>query len=99
MEEALTCQNALCSEAVEAGRAMWHELPKNHMASHIAYDFVKEINPRSVHNYPDEDMVGRMKRIMSTCHGATAARSGMQRYIILAGARWWMQLYTIRYGA
>ena len=97
-EKALVFQNALCWDALRGERLLWHLIPKNHMAAHICYDFVQMVNPRRVHNYPDEDLVGRCKRIISTCHGATAARSGMQRYLILAGTRWWIQLRDLRHG-
>ena len=60
-EVALVCQNALCEHALRTNNIMWQILPKNHMATHMAYDMAKHVNPRRVHNYPDEDMVGKVK--------------------------------------
>ena len=41
-------------------------------------------------------MVGKMKRIVSTCHASTAAHRALELYIILVGARWWALLAQLR---
>lgn len=87
MERALCAYNALAAEAVEANVQLWKLLPKHHAMTHIAYDN-GGTNPRKVSCYLDEDMVGRMKRIYCMCHGSTAPRTSLQRYIILCGLRW-----------
>ena len=98
MEEALLCLNALAAEAIAAGNLyLWHIVPKAHMASHMAFDCAGAgVNPRRVTCYADEDMVGRMKRVMSRCHGGSAGRMGMERYAILVGTRWWDRLLHLR---
>ena len=77
-------------------RKMWHTIPKNHLITHLMYDQAPQANPRRVLCYADEEMVGKMKRIMERCHGSTAGRMGMHRYIILAGVRWWLKLGQLR---
>ena len=68
------------------------------MLTHMANDMAGGcfVNPRRVTCYADEDMVGRMKRIIRTCHGATAGRMCMHRYAILVGVRWWTRLQELR---
>ena len=100
IENALLCYNALMDEAIGYGTYMWHILPKAHMASHMAYDFVKTgRNPRTVTCYPDEDMIGRVKKIVEACHGATYADTSLKRYMVLVGTRWWTLLTQLRFGS
>lgn len=87
MECALQMYNALAASAVKASRLLWKCIPKMHALTHVAYDNWGT-NPRAVHCYPDEDMVGRMKKIYIKCHGATAPRRALQRYMLLVGVRW-----------
>jgi hypothetical protein len=87
MEHALLMYNALAANAFEQGRQLWKFIPKHHALTHIAYDG-HGTNPRAVHCYADEDMVGRMKKIYVKCHGRTAPFRSIQRYIILVGQRW-----------
>ena len=96
MDGALLCYNALAAHALADNKILWHMTPKFHMAGHIAYDFAQIRNPRWVHNYMDEDMVGKIKRISSKCHGLTAGKMALNRYIILVGVRWWRRLSTLR---
>jgi len=87
MERALKLYNALAAEAVECGRALWRLRPKLHACTHIGFEH-GGTNPRWVHCYADEDMVGRMKRLYKKCHGATAPWRALQRYMIMVGLRW-----------
>jgi hypothetical protein len=87
MERSLLAFNALAASAAEAESLLWKCIPKLHALTHIAYDS-HGVNPRSVHCYADEDMVGRMKRIYLKCHGASAPKRALQRYIMLVGVRW-----------
>ena len=97
MHEALLCANYLCNEAAGNGKSLWHITPKFHMAIHLAYDFAAEgVNPRRVTCYADEDMVGRMKKIVSKCHGKSAGKTCLDRYTILVGTRWWTRLAVLR---
>ena len=61
MEGALLLYNQLAAEAITQDKKLWSIVPKHHMATHLAYDFAPLANPRHVHCYSDEDMVGRMK--------------------------------------
>ena len=100
IETALLCFNALGDEAIRLKTYMWHILPKAHMTSHMAYDFVPDgrRNPRWVTCYPDEDMVGKVKKIVESCHGRTYAENTLKRYAILVGTRWWTVLNRLRFG-
>ena len=94
VENALVCLNYLASEP----GSLWHIKPKAHMSTHMAFDAAVEfgINPRRVTNYSDEDMVGRIKRVMRSCHGSSAGKMCMLRYAILVGTRWWSRLAYLR---
>ena len=97
MECALICMNALCATSLDRNKFVWHITPKCHMATHLAYDFAASgVNPRRVTCYSDEDMIGRVKRIVQRCHGGSAGRRGLQRYAILVGTRWWKRLAQLR---
>ena len=97
MEKALIHLNCLHGDALEEREFLWHIAPKCHMATHLAYDFVAEgVNPRRVNCYADEDMVGRIKRIVQRCHGAKAGTRVLDRYAILVGTRWWTRLAQLR---
>lgn len=97
MEAALVHMHALAREASQSGVFRWHLIPKCHMATHLAYDFVSSgVNPRRTTCYADEDMVGRCKKIVQRCHGRTAGRNLVMRYVILVGTRWWTKLREFR---
>jgi hypothetical protein len=93
LEKALVAYNALAVESLELGQHLYKLIPKFHAGSH-GYDV--RLNPRRTSCYQDEDMVGRMKLIYCRCHGSTAAKRSMERYIILVCIRWWTELYEIR---
>jgi len=97
IETALECLNTLHAECLAVRQFVWQIVPKHHMLTHIAYDFAaRGLNPRRVTCYADEDMVGKVKKIMSRCHGATAGRMVLERYAILIGTRWWVRLAQLR---
>lgn len=97
MEEALLHMNALHAEAAASGKFLWKLTPKAHMATHLVFDFAASgVNPRRITCYADEDMVGRCKKIILRCHGATAGRNLMLRYAILVCTRWWTCLKRLR---
>ena len=97
MERALIHMNALHLESVEKNDFLYHIIPKCHMSTHLAYDFAADgVNPRRVTCYADEDMVGRVKRIVNRCHGKTAGTMSVERYAILVGTRWWTRLAELR---
>ena len=67
------------------------------MATHLAYDFAADgVNPRRVTCYADEDMVGRIKKIVNRCHGRTADKTSLDRSAILVATRWWTRLAELR---
>ena len=81
--------NALHAESIEKNDFLYHIVPKYHMATHLAYDFAADgVNPRRVTCYADEDMVGRVKRVVNRCHGKTAGEISVERCAVLVGTRW-----------
>ena len=100
MERALLCLNALADEALQGMSFFWQILPKAHMTTHMAYDLILlGRNPCLVTCYADEDMVGKMKIIAASCHGARAGLLAVRRYCILVGTRWWTRLIHLRFHA
>ena len=95
LEAYLTCYNALAVEAYNAQprKYLYKVSPKFHAGTH-AYDSM--VNPRFVHCYADEDMVGRLKRIYTACHGATATQRALERYTLVVCMRWWAALHELR---
>jgi hypothetical protein len=77
-------------------RFTWHMVPKFHMTTHVGYDFAAKCNPRRCTCYSDEDLVGKVKRIMERCHGASASKTGLRRYQIWVTLRWWVELHHLR---
>ena len=71
-------------------------MPKFHYMTHSAHDQSKVTNPRWVHVYADEDMVGKVKKIVVACHAKTASTRVLERYNILFGARWLRALMAAR---
>ena len=62
----------------------------------MAYNQLQIANPRRSCCYKDEDMVGKMKRIVRKGHASTAAHRALELYIILVGARRWTLLAQLR---
>ena len=80
------CHNALALNAQVMGERMWHTVPKYHYSMHMIKDF--GINPRAVHNYLDESMIGRIKIIASACHADTMSLRVVERYMCWTALRW-----------
>jgi hypothetical protein len=59
----------------------WRLIPKAHALLHLACDSAMG-NPRVAHCYQDEDFVGRVKRMYTSCHGKTAPRCALERYCL-----------------
>jgi hypothetical protein len=93
VELALQCNNWLASQTVDGFR--WKLLPKHHALVHMVMDSAGT-NPRATSCYLDEDFIGKCKNIYKAAHGATASRTGLLRYTMLAGIRWHRRLRTLR---
>ena len=94
VETALQCYTYLRQNCPDA--RLFHSVPKFHMWTHMAYDFALRANPRRVHAYADEDMIGKIKKILEHCHGSTATSRGLLRYLIWVSLRWWVLLHGMR---
>ena len=66
------------------------------MESHTAATSAHKANPRTTHVYSDEDLMGRIKRILEHCHGGTATVRVVQRYTVYVCVRWWILLHILR---
>lgn len=93
LERALVSYNALAAWALTNNKKLYKTLPKMHAITHY---FDGRINPRRCQCYADEDMVGRMKRIYSLCHGATAPKRALERYHAVVCIRWWKKLQSMQ---
>ena len=96
METALDCYNWLANDALEQNLRLWKLQPQMHMLTHLAYDMAKEANPRRVHCYSDEDMVGKFKRLVNACHPLSAGTKSILRYSIMVAWRWWTLIADLR---
>ena len=83
MEAALDCFNWLANDALEQNLRLWNVQPQMHMLTHLAYDMAKEANPRRVHCYADEDMVGQMVEVGSSCLASTVCTTAMVKWIVM----------------
>ena len=92
-ERFLVCYNSLAAEAINGDKKLYKLLPKFHASTH---HWDSRTNPRAVHCYADEDMVGRLKRIFITCHHSTAAKRALQRYAIVVCLRWWHAVHELK---
>ena len=94
VETALQCYSWLREDAAFVG--LWHMTPKFHMWTHMAYDMAPKANPRVVHCFSDEDLIGKIKRVLERCHGATASSTGIFRYVLWVSLRWWILLHHLK---
>lgn len=95
-EQILCYFNALADHCMKIGRKLWNFLPKMHMFTHMGYDMAKKANPRRVHCYSDEDLVGKMKAICRRCHPKSLQVRAIGRYLIMVSIRWWLHLAELR---
>lgn len=86
-QKALAIYGWLHQDARARGVPLWGILPKHHAWGHMAFDNAGT-NPRKVSCYIDEDIVGRMKRLYIKCHGSTAPRRSLERYVLLQCMHW-----------
>ena len=92
----MDCYNWLATEALGDDKKLWKLQTQMHMVTHMAYDMAPEANPRRVHCYGDEDMVGRFKKLVSGCHPLTAGTRAVLRYSIMIAFRWWLRVAEAR---
>jgi hypothetical protein len=93
-ESALVSYNWLSSWAESENLVLYPVKPKCHALLHIGLDF--GMNPRQAVCMLDEDMVGRCKRLYNGCHGSSAPKRSLERYLIIVGLRWIAALRNFR---
>ena len=88
----LTAYNALALNAAAQQERLWKLVPKFHMFTHLLWDQSRVANPRSVHNYLDESMIGFLKKIASACHPTAISYRVVSRYLVWTAVRWYMSV-------
>ena len=85
----LVTYQTLAASAIAFGRTAWRVRPKLHYAAHT-FDEVRRTgeNPRRQDLFDAEDFIGKVKRVASKCHGATASLRTVQRMIVFLCERW-----------
>ncbi len=96
VEGAMIAYDYLSKEAARLGIRNWKPIPKMHLMEHSAYDMAPHCNPRHVHGYMDEDMVGKVKKIAVRCHPSTAGMRALQRYVLRVGRHWFKLMAWMR---
>ena len=62
--------------------------PKHHGIQHLAERLqANQLNARTYQCFDDESYLGRLKKLLSKCHGATTSKRGLQRYLLNLGLR------------
>jgi len=85
----LKAYHALASRAYDAGQCNFKLLPKHHVLQHIFETALTgRENPRFLHCFADEDLMGRMARIAGRCHRSTVIRRTFQRYWLSLQQKW-----------
>ena len=88
----LASYNALALLALRRGQRLWKLVPKHHMFMHMIWDMSPVANPRTVHNYLDEAMIGHLKHIGAACHPSAISHRVVDRYMLWTCVR----LYQLR---
>lgn len=78
----LTAYNAVALYCAVNGMPLYSVIPKHHMYEHLMM-MARVANPRFVHNYSDESMIGRLKRVASECHADAISHRVVDRYRLL----------------
>ena len=71
--------------AFDAGDKLWKTTPKIHLFAHLCEWIIPDIglNPRSYWCYADEDLVGTLVEVGSSCHPSTVPSVGLTKWAIL----------------
>ena len=80
--------NALAVHCQQTGLRLFKVVPKHHMLTHIIWDFGPQANPRAVHNYIDESVIGNIRKIAAAVHPDAIGTRVLQRYILWSSIRW-----------
>ena len=76
----------LSREAHDEGVKAWKSTPKLHLFNHLGEWVVQDfpINPQNYWTYADEDLVGVLVDIGSSCHVSTLAAVALTKWLLLA---------------
>ena len=80
---------ALAEDAFAANQSLWKLRPKTHYLSHAIEQLTESYeNPVCLDLFSWEDFVGKIKRIASKTHRATAHLRVVQRWLLIMSSRW-----------
>ena len=84
----LSCYQALAAHSSEDDSYLWKLRPKFHYFDHDRRRRRNaRFNPRYFTNFGEESMMGVIKAIGKKCHGTSASRRILQRYLLLHARR------------
>ena len=74
--------SALSRKALEAGLHIWKLVPKMHLFVHLC-EWVAPLfgNPSAYWTYADEDLVGNMIEVATSCHPTTLAFTALLKWV------------------
>ena len=75
--------NALSTEAATAQHKIWKFSPKFHLWLHLCERQAAHFNPRSFWCYADEDLVGQMIEVATSCRASTLVDTAIYKYLML----------------
>ena len=72
----------LAAEAAAAGKKLWKAQPKLHLFCHLCeWQIPLRLNPRMYWTYGDEDLVGKLIEVASSCHPFTVHFTALFKWL------------------
>ena len=72
--------------------------PKLHAFEELVDQTVTlKLNPKSLSNWGEEALLGKIKRVTKLCHGKTMLHTSLKRYVVGLGLRWKQRRQTQRW--
>ena len=89
-DQYLQTGNALAAWALnsEPQRLLFKQIPKHHDVQHMCFEFAPQANPRTVTCYMDEDMIGKIKKIVAKTHPKNMDYRALQRFAVTVSLKW-----------
>ena len=84
----LLCWQKLSYHAIEAGIPCYRLRPKMHYVAHIMDQLSSKENPRTLSNFLNEDLMGRIVKMAKRQHRLTMVRRTSELYVLSLQFRW-----------
>ena len=75
--------SALSEEAVSQKQQLWKLTPKFHLLMHLLEWQACEFNPAAVWTYSDEDIMGLIQEVGTSCHINTMEPTVLSKWLVL----------------